>query len=81
MTERDPLLAALGTELARICGRAVVASREALLREDLGLDSLHLIQLAVWAHDRHGVNLGQLAAESGRTFRRVSDVLEALEGA
>jgi len=47
------------------------------LKDDLRLDSLALVQLAVKIHEEFGVDLGQ-AADDGKTFNTVQDVLECL---
>lgn len=47
------------------------------LNEDLGLDSLKLIRLAVMVYNEFGVDLGELA-EKGARFEKVEDILRHL---
>lgn len=55
--EADPhaIGAFVDEALIRVLGSAAPVTREARLREDLGLDSLDAIQLLIEAEDRFGV--------------------------
>jgi acyl carrier protein len=68
----------LAAEIARITGRRSALREETLLREELGLDSLNLIELAVWTHERFGVNLGRIAEATGKQFHTAGDILSEL---
>lgn len=72
------VLAELEAQLTQIIGRRVSLRLESRLREELGLDSLGLIQLAVWVYERYGVNLGRIAEETGRPFEAVRDIVDVL---
>ena len=74
----DTTLQALERELVRITQRRVALTLDARLREDLGLDSLHLIEVAVWCHEHCGINLGERGATTGKTLHTVRDLLNEL---
>lgn len=78
MTPASSGLSALESEIARITGRAVRLCEETRLREDLAMDSLNLIELAIWAHERFGVNLGRIAEATGKQFHTAQDILGEL---
>jgi acyl carrier protein len=68
----------LAAELSRIAGRPLAVLPASRLREDLGLGSLQLMQLAVWTYERFGVNLGAIAEQTGRRFDTAQDLLDVL---
>ncbi len=48
------------------------------LKNDLMLDSLALVELAVKVNDEFGIDLGE-AADKGKTFNTVQDIVECLK--
>lgn len=59
----------------RFSGRRFRVERASRLREDLALDSMNLIELSIWVHERFGVDLGRIAEEEGRAFLTIEDLL------
>ena len=47
------------------------------LREDLHLDSVLLIQLAIDIHNQFGIDLGE-KADQGKVFKTVGDIIACL---
>ncbi len=64
---------ALESLLQRISGLSRAIGRTESLRDDLGLDSFRLMELAVGVHELFGIDLG-LLANSGEVFESVSDI-------
>jgi len=50
---------------------------EMRLKEDLNLDSVLLIQLAIEINNQYGIDLGE-KADQGKTIKTVGDILKCL---
>ena len=65
--------------LSRTLGRNLkIDSLKSSLRDELGLDSMNLIELAVWVHETFQVNLGELAERQGLRFETVEDLVTTI---
>lgn len=51
---------------------------EMRLKEDLHLDSILLIQLAIEINNQYGIDLGE-KVDQGKSFKTVGDILQCLD--
>ena len=75
MTPRDHVHNAL----RQLKGADVQLTSETRLKEDLGLDSGHLVDLTVIVHGLSGVDLGRRSAERKLLPTTVGEVIDLLE--
>ena len=75
MTNEEKLIAAI----ANVLQRDVNATSSSLLREDLGLSSLNLVELVVAIHGKFGIDIGRRTVERKANPRTVGDLIALLE--
>lgn len=75
MNSSEKVIAAIGKQMKR----KVEIRPESLLAEELGLDSLALVELTVVMHSEHGVDLGRKAIQLKMVPRTVADVIALME--
>ena len=75
MTNEDKIIAAIATLLQR----KVSANASSLLREDLGMSSLNLVELTVSLHATFGIDIGRRAVERKANPRTIGDLVALVE--
>lgn len=77
MTATEKVVAAILQQLKK----ELEVKPENRLYDDLGLDSLNLVELTIRIHSEHGIDLGRKAVEMKVIPETVADVIALVEAA